>query len=92
MTSSSDNKTEWMYASTNKPDLEQYLLGRRIDDAVDPTQDTNTPTDWVSLGPSKTDVFGHQIIKIIIGAQISSSLFNRVLYFRYLELSLKLVT
>ena len=44
----SEKQTEWMYTGSNKPDLEQYLLGRRIDDAVDPTQETNEPADWIS--------------------------------------------
>ena len=41
-----EKQTEWMYNGSSKPDPESYLLGRRIDDAVDPTQETTK--DWLS--------------------------------------------
>ena len=36
-----------MHDNTKKVDLESYLLGKRIDDFVDPTAQENTATDWV---------------------------------------------
>ena len=55
----SEKQTEWMYSGTSKPDLEQYLLGRRIDDAVDPNQDTEKAADWISgKVPEDGDIAG----------------------------------
>ena len=42
------NGTLWMYENDKKVDLEQYLLGRKIDDAVDPTKVEDKHTDWLS--------------------------------------------
>ena len=42
-----DGGVAWMHDNTKKVDLESYLLGKRIDDFVDPTAQENTATDWV---------------------------------------------
>ena len=41
-----EKQTEWMYSGTSKPDPESYLLGRRIDDAIDPNKESTS--DWLS--------------------------------------------